>query len=411
MTKKSISVIGLGYVGLPLAIMLAKAGFVIKGYDINTQLIDKLSSGIFPFKEEELRKDFEEVWRRKTLLPSNSLESSDVYFIAVPTPVKEPCHTADMEFVNSAAKSVAGVLKPKQIVVIESTIPLGATKSVKELIAKESGLPLDSFSIAYCPERILPGNIKYELQHNDRLIGADSPETARIIGKIYSSFLTEGRLHFTSPSVAEMCKLVENTYRDINIAFANELSIICERLGINVFEVIELANKHPRVNILSPGVGVGGHCIPVDPWFIVEKFPEEAQLIRKAREINLNKTEWIADQVEKTINYDHGKTIGVLGLAYKANVDDLRESPGLHLVRILKEREYNVLVCEPNVEKTIIDDEINLTLKQIVDNADFLIVTVPHSQFMENMNYIRLKPVYCCFDVYDNKLSTGVKTA
>lgn len=280
--------------------------------------------------------------------------------------------------------------------ILESTVPPKTTKLVVDILLKETNLFKDDFMVAHCPERVLPGRILYELENNDRIIGAEDKNTREYTKLIYETFVKGGKCYTTDDITAEMCKLVENTFRDVNIAFANELSIICDKLGINVFELIKLANKHPRVNILTPGAGVGGHCLAVDPWFIVEKFPKEANVIRESREINDFKPEYIANKVEGILNYNKGMTIGVLGLAYKPDIDDLRESPAVEIAKILKNKGYNVIACEPNVKKEEVDGIVLYSLDKTIEKSDYLILAQGHKDFKENINKLKEKNIYDC---------------
>jgi UDP-N-acetyl-D-mannosaminuronic acid dehydrogenase len=393
-----ISVLGLGYIGLPTSIILAKAGHDVYGFDVNKKVIDKLSTGKIHIVENNLQEAYEEVLKNNKFKPYYELQTADVYIIAVPTPFKENHEEklADLSYVFSATEIVAKKLKEGDLVILESTVPPETTKQMTDLLVKKSGLSRDKFFTAHCPERVLPGKILYELEHNDRVIGAERKESAQMAKDLYDTFVKEGTNYITDDITAEMCKLVENTSRDVNIAFANELSIICDKLGIDVFNLIELANKHPRVNILNPGVGVGGHCIAVDPWFLVEKFPKESKLIRTARERNDFKPIWVADKVEEEINKDKNVTIGILGLAYKANVDDLRESPSIKLARILQERGYNVVGCEPYSQDKKVDGIENLSLNEILKKADYLVLTLAHDQFKENIDKITRKKLFNC---------------
>jgi UDP-N-acetyl-D-mannosaminuronic acid dehydrogenase len=393
-----ISVLGLGYIGLPTSVILAKAGHDVYGFDVNKKVIDKLSTGKIHIVENNLQEAYEEVLKNNKFKPYYELQTADVYIIAVPTPFKEDHEEklADLSYVFSATEMVAQKLKEGDLVILESTVPPETTKHMTDLLVEKSGIPRDKFFTAHCPERVLPGRIMYELEHNDRVIGAERKESAQMAKDLYDTFVKEGTNYTTDDITAEMCKLVENTSRDVNIAFANELSIICDKLGIDVFKLIELANKHPRVNILNPGVGVGGHCIAVDPWFLVEKFPKESKLIRTARERNDFKPIWVADKVEEEINKDKSLTIGILGLAYKANVDDLRESPSIKLAHILQERGYKVMGCEPYSQDKIVDGIENLSLNEILKKADYLVLTLAHDEFKENIDIIIKKKLFNC---------------
>jgi UDP-N-acetyl-D-mannosaminuronic acid dehydrogenase len=363
-----ISILGLGYIGLPTSIILAKSGHDVYGFDVNEKVIEKLSTGKIHIVENNLQKAYEEVLKSKKFKAYSELQIADVYIIAVPTPFKEDHEEklADLTYVFSATEMVANVLKEGDLVILESTVPPETTKQMTDLLVEKSGIPREKFFTAHCPERVLPGRIMYELEHNDRVIGAEREESAKMAKELYDTFVKEGTNYVTDDITAEMCKLVENTSRDVNIAFANELSIICDKLGIDAFKLIELANKHPRVNILNPGVGVGGHCIAVDPWFLVEKFPEESKVIHEARKRNDSKPYWVADKVESEIEKDKSLTIGVLGLAYKPNVDDLRESPSIELAHVLQDRGYKVIGCEPYSEEKEVEGIKNLiNLKKI----------------------------------------------
>jgi UDP-N-acetyl-D-mannosaminuronic acid dehydrogenase len=270
---------------------------------------------------------------------------------------------------------------------------------IGKIIEEETKLKLnEDFYLSYCPERVLPGKILYELKNNDRIVGSSSEKAQKITKELYESILTTGKAYTTNTHTAEMCKLVENSYRDVNIAFANELSVIADKIGINVFELIELANKHPRVNILKPGAGVGGHCLAVDPWFIVEKFPEESSLIRTAREKNDYKPQWVVEKVEKELkekypNKEKEITIGILGLSYKPNIDDLRESPSIEIALTLKEKGYNVVGCEPNVLKEEIKGIKNLSLNETLEKSNYLVLTLAHDEFKQNIDLIMSKEV------------------
>ena len=395
--KLSITVIGMGYIGLPTAITFANAGFSVKGFDINNEVIKMLKSGKVHIVEPDLQEAFEEAINLGNLVPTNELDKSDVFIICVPTPFKENENKkiADLSYVESAAKMISEYIEKGNLVILESTVPPMTTEEIMgKIIEENSGLKLnEDFYVVHCPERVLPGKILYELRNNDRIIGASNNYSAEVTKKLYETILDKGKVYITGTRTAEMCKLVENTYRDINIAFANELSIIADKMDINVFELIELANKHPRVNILKPGAGVGGHCLAVDPWFIVEKFPQEARLIKTAREINDYKPEWVVKKIEEEVEHDKSKVIGILGLSYKPNIDDLRESPSLKIAKILKSKGYNVLGCEPYIEKKEVDSIENLPLNEIVEKADLLVLTLAHNQFMEKLEMLKNKKV------------------
>lgn len=390
-----ISVLGLGYIGLPTSIILARAGHDVYGFDINRDIVKILNKGKIHIVEDDLQDVYDEVLKLKKFHAYNEVQVADVYIIAVPTPFKDASSKkmVDLSYLKSATKLIAKILKKGDLVVLESTVPPGTTRMMTNLLAKKSGIPRKDFFTAHCPERVLPGNIVYELANNDRVIGAERKESARRAKELYDTFVTEGKNYITDDITAEMCKLVENTSRDVDIAFANELSMISDELGIDVFELIELANKHPRVNILSPGVGVGGHCIAIDPWFLVEKFPKITRLISMARERNDSKPIWVANKVDRILKQDKTKKIGVLGLAYKPNTDDLRESPSINLAHRLQEMGYQVYGCEPYSRDPVIQGITNLSLNNILEEADYLVLTLAHREFIENKDLILSKEV------------------
>ena len=393
-----ITILGMGYIGLPTAIAFAKAGFSVKGFDVNKKVIETLKSGKIHIVEPSLQEAFEEVLKSKKLIPVDKLEKSDVFIIAVPTPFKKDHEDkiADLSYVESASKLVATVLEENNLVILESTVPPMTTKLMTDILEKESGISRDKFMSVHCPERVLPGRILYELEHNDRVIGAERREAGEYTKVIYDAMVKEGTCYITDDITAEMCKLVENTFRDVNIAFANELSVICDKLGIDVFELIKLANKHPRVNILTPGAGVGGHCLAVDPWFIVEKFPEEANVIREARLINDYKPRFIANKVDEILKGNKELTIGVLGLAYKPDIDDLRESPAMEIAEILRDKGYKVVACEPNVDSKEVNGFELYTLDKIVEKSDYLVLAQGHREFREKIEILKDRKIYDC---------------
>jgi nucleotide sugar dehydrogenase len=393
-----ITILGMGYIGLPTAIAFARAGFVVNGFDVNTEVINSLKKGHIHIVEPDLQEAFLEVFNGKKLIPVGQLPKSDVFIIAVPTPFKKDHQgkIADLSYVESAAKMVSKVLEKGNLVILESTVPPMTTKMMTDILEKETGIPREDFMTAHCPERVLPGRILFELENNDRIIGVEKKEAGEYTKEIYKTMVKKGTCYVTDDITAEMCKLVENTFRDINIAFANELSVICDKLDINVFELIELANKHPRVNILTPGSGVGGHCLAVDPWFIVEKFPKEANVIREARIINDYKPRFIADKVDNILKGNKNLKIGILGLAYKPDIDDLRESPAMEIAEVLRDKGYNVIACEPNVHKKEVNNFELYTLSEIMDKSDYLVLTQGHKEFKENINKLKEKNIYDC---------------
>lgn len=318
---------GLGYIGLPSAAIAASKGMEVIGVDVNPEVVDTINAGKIHIVEPELDKVVKQVVESGQLKAQLKPEEADTFLIVVPTPFRQN-HRPDISYVESATRAVIPYLKAGDLYIIESTSPVGTTEKMTELIWKERPELKDKLSIAYCPERVLPGNVIYELEHNDRVIGGIDAESTEKAQAFYRYFV-KGDLHATNARTAEMCKLTENSSRDVQIAFANELSMICSKAGINVWELITLANKHPRVNILQPGCGVGGHCIAVDPWFIVSDFTEQAQIIKRARETNDYKADWCANQVLEAAQAFENRTdripvIACMGLAFKPDIDDLR---------------------------------------------------------------------------------------
>ena len=394
----TITILGMGYIGLPTAIAFAKAGFTVKGFDVNKKVIETLKAGHIHIVEPSLQEAFEEALKSGRLIPTDKLEKSDVFIISVPTPFKKNHEEkiADLSYVESASKEVATVLEENNLVILESTVPPMTTKLMTDILERESGISRDKFMSVHCPERVLPGRILYELEHNDRIIGAERREAGEYTKVIYDAMVKEGTCYITDDITAEMCKLVENTFRDVNIAFANELSVICDKLGIDVFELIKLANKHPRVNILTPGAGVGGHCLAVDPWFIVEKFPKEANVIREARLINDFKPRFIVNKVDEILKGNKALTVGVLGLAYKPDIDDLRESPAMEIAEILRDKGYKVVACEPNVNTQEVNGFGLYSFDEILEKSDYLVLAQGHKEFKERIEVLRSKKIYDC---------------
>lgn len=392
-----ISILGMGYIGLPTAIAFARAGYTVYGFDVNQEVIDILKSGKIHIVEPDLQEAFDEALKSGRLVPCSDLKKSDVYIISVPTPFKSDSlnhKLADLKYVESASKMVGEILEENNLVILESTVPPMTTKLMTDILEKTSNISRNKFMTVHCPERVLPGKILYELEHNDRVIGAERLEAAELAKVIYDSMVKEGTCFITDDITAEMCKLVENTFRDVNIAFANELSIICDKLNIDVFELIKLANKHPRVNILTPGVGVGGHCLAVDPWFIVEKFPKEANIIRESRLMNDYKPRFIVNKIDKILLGNRDLTIGILGLAYKPDIDDLRESPAMEILEILKDKGYKIIACEPNVNKEEINGVKLYKFEEIIENSDYLILAQSHSEFKNKIEKLKDKKIY-----------------
>lgn len=400
---KKITVMGLGYIGLPTAITLADAGFPVYGFDVSKNVIDTLNSGKIHIVEPGLQEAFSRAVKSGNLTFGTEMLPGDVFYIAVPTPFyknNDGKHKADLKYVMSAGEMIAKVITDDNLVILESTVPPGTTNLLAETISKNCKISKENLLVAHCPERVIPGKMLEELKNNDRIIGANNKKAAKIAADIYNTVLDTGKCLITDDITAEMCKLTENTFRDVNIAFANELSIICDKMNIDVFELINLANCHPRVNILNPGAGVGGHCIAVDPWFIYEQFPTEAKVILAARTRNEQKPRFIADKILSLTNKN--ATIGVLGLSYKPNVDDLRESPSIELCHILQDKGINVVACEPFANDSVIDGITNLSFDEILDKADFLVPTLGHTLFIENKNKIKARPYYDCVGILND---------
>ena len=375
---------GLGYIGLPTAIIAAKHGIRVTGVDINPKVVEMTNQGHLHIIEPGMEEMLQEVVKTGYLKASTTPEVSDAYFMVVPTPFKGN-HEPDISYVEAATRAVLPLLKEGDLYVIESTSPVGTTDKMKDLIFHERPELTDKIYIAYCPERVLPGNVIYELVHNDRVIGGINDESTTKAIEFYSQFVT-GTLHRTNSKTAEMCKLTENSSRDVQIAFANELSLICDKAGINVWELINLANKHPRVNILQPGCGVGGHCIAVDPYFITADFPMESKIIGQAREINNYKSFWCAEKVENAmlkfeLEHHRQPCIAMMGLAFKPNIDDLRESPAKYITTKVMQKCNNadILVVEPNVET---HNVFKLTdYQEAYEKADIVVFLTAHDPF------------------------------
>lgn len=380
---------GLGYIGLPTAIIAAKHGVQVTGVDINPKVVEMTNQGKLHIIEPGMEEMLQEVVKSGALKASTTPEVSDAYFMVVPTPFKGN-HEPDISYVEAATRAVLPLLKEGDLYVIESTSPVGTTDKMKDLIFSERPELEEKIYIAYCPERVLPGNVIYELVHNDRVIGGMNEASTDKAIEFYSQFVT-GTLHRTNCKTAEMCKLTENSSRDVQIAFANELSLICDKAGINVWELINLANKHPRVNILQPGCGVGGHCIAVDPYFITADFPMESKIIASAREINNYKSFWCAEKVQNEMlkfELENGRKpwVAMMGLAFKPNIDDLRESPAKSIITKVMQSCNNaqILIVEPNVEEHNVFKLTNY--KEAYEKADIVVFLVNHREFAE-LNY------------------------
>ena len=376
--------IGLGYIGLPTSALIASHGTYVLGVDINQSVVDTINQGKIHIVEPDLDAIVSKAVSNGFLKASTKPTSADVYLIVVPTPFKGN-HEPDISFVEAATKGIIPLLKKGDLYIIESTSPIGTTDKMQKLIFKSRPELEGAIHIAYCPERVLPGNVMHELVENDRVIGGvDEAATQKAIS-FYSKYV-KGELHGTNARTAEMCKLVENSSRDVQIAFANELSLICAKADINVWELINLANKHPRVNILQPGCGVGGHCIAVDPYFIVADYPMEAKIIAAAREVNNYKSFWCAEQVktaklEFQIKHNRKPSVAIMGLAFKPNIDDLRESPAKYIAqKVLQDaQDEQYYIVEPN----IVDHQVfKITnYKEATEKADIVVFLVAHDEF------------------------------
>jgi UDP-N-acetyl-D-mannosaminuronic acid dehydrogenase len=378
--------IGLGYIGLPTSALIAKNETYVHGVDINPKIVETINQGkihiVEPDLDEVVANAVEKGYFKASLQPVEA----NVYLIVVPTPFKGN-HEPDISFVQAATKGIISLLKEGDLYIIESTSPIGTTEKMQQLIYQERPELTGKIHMAYCPERVLPGNVMYELVHNDRVIGGIDEDSTQKAIQFYSQYV-QGELHATNARTAEMCKLVENSSRDVQIAFANELSLICDKANIDVWELINLANKHPRVNILQPGAGVGGHCIAVDPYFIVSDYPMESKIIGTAREVNNYKSFWCAEKVKSAklefqLKNKRKPSIALMGLAFKPNIDDLRESPAKYIVQkvIQDTQDEQYFICEPNIKEHSV---FKLTeYKEAIKNADIIVFLVAHDEFKQ----------------------------
>ncbi|RDK10480.1 UDP-N-acetyl-D-mannosamine dehydrogenase [Cupriavidus lacunae] len=392
MSKKRISVIGLGYIGLPTATVLASRQIQVIGVDVNEKAVDTINQGRIHIVEPDLDMLVHAAVSQGFLKATTTPEPADAFLIAVPTPFKEG-KKPDLSYIEAAAKSIAPVLKKGDLVILESTSPVGATEQLARWLAdvrQDLTFPQDvgehsDIRVAHCPERVLPGHVLRELVENDRIVGGMTHRCSEAARELYETFV-RGDCIVTDVRTAELCKLTENSFRDVNIAFANELSVISDRLKINVWELIRLANRHPRVNILQPGPGVGGHCIAVDPWFIVDSVPADANLIRTAREVNDRKPKHVLAKLTASANRFKEPVIAMFGLSFKANIDDLRESPALDIVQEAVEQKMGkILVVEPNISKlpTSLSGKTELVTADVaLESADIIVLLVDHKQFL-----------------------------
>ena len=379
--NKKICVIGLGYIGLPTAALLANRGYDVHGVDVVKSTVDTINQGKIHIVEPELDTFVKSAVNSGKLKASLKPDFADVFIIAVPTPFHSG-YVPNVDYVVSATKSIAPYIQERNIVILESTSPVGTTELVEKTL-KEEKIDTSKLYIAHCPERVLPGKIMKELVENDRIVGGLTQEATAKTVEFYNTFVS-GEVLSTDARTAEMAKLTENSFRDTNIAFANELSMLCDKFDINVWELISLANRHPRVNILQPGAGVGGHCIAVDPWFIVHAGGETAKMIRTAREVNTYKTEWVIEKIKNAalkFEAQNGRKakVACMGLAFKPDIDDLRESPALYIARRLKSDGLEILAVEPNIEShkefEIVD------YKDAMEQADIVTFLVAHKEF------------------------------
>ena len=387
MPTKTVCVIGLGYIGLPTAALLAGKGYQVIGVDVNPKTVEIINKGQIHIVEPDLDAFVRSAVSSGKLKAQTEPTNADIFMVCVPTPLSDSLNgipQPDISYVESAVKSIAPYLKPGDSVILESTSPVGTTAAITKVLSG-LGVDISKIHIAYCPERVLPGKIMTELVENDRVVGGITSRASEAVSDFYKTFV-RGEVIQTDAPTAEMCKLAENSYRDVNIAFANELSLICANAGINVTKLIELANRHPRVNILTPGVGVGGHCIAVDPWFVVAKDPGHARLIHVARNVNDAKTEWVIDQVADQINSLKSSLkripiVACFGLAFKPDIDDLRESPALLAAKKIASMDCKLIVVEPNIDKHasfVLCDPI-----KAYHSADLFVFLVKHRQFID----------------------------
>lgn len=379
--KKKICIMGLGYIGLPTAALLATKGHQVHGVDIKPEVVEIINKGLIHIVEPELDAFVKSAVQSGNLKASLKPDFADIFIITVPTPVDRD-NNPDITYVIEATNAIAPFIKEGNCLILESTSPIGTTEKLVQLL-KDKGIDTNKINVVYSPERVLPGQTMRELVQNDRIVGGITPEAAAIVCEFYESFV-QGKVIKTNSRTAEMSKLTENACRDVNIAFANELSILCDKFNIDVWELISLANRHPRINILRPGSGVGGHCIAVDPWFIVAEGKEDAKIIRTAREINNRKPNWVVEKVTKEISafkvkHNREPLVACMGIAFKPDIDDLRESPSLYIVNQLLSSGIELIISEPNIAA---HKSIKLThYKEAINQADIIVFLVSHKEF------------------------------
>ena len=386
MHKQKVCVVGLGYIGLPTAALLATNGYEVVGVDVSQHAVEAINKGEIHIVEPDLDAFVRAAVFSGKLKAYTTPQPGDIYMICVPTPFHEGADIPqpNIDYVLKAAGSIASFLKRGDLVILESTSPVGTTELIAKVLA-DAGVDVTGIRVAYCPERVLPGKIMTELVANDRVVGGLTHEATQAVSQFYKTFV-RGAVLETDAKTAEMCKLTENSFRDVNIAFANELSIICANQGIDVWKLIELANRHPRVNILQPGTGVGGHCIAVDPWFIISRDPDNARLMRSAREVNNDKTEWVIEQIRVRLRARRAELgreprLVCLGVAFKPDIDDLRESPAVQVASALQQEGVELSAVEPNIESH--ERFALMDLDDALLQGDVIAVLVKHRQFLD----------------------------
>ncbi|WP_226643189.1 nucleotide sugar dehydrogenase [Mesobacillus subterraneus] len=379
--KKKICVVGLGYIGLPTAVMFANHGMSVHGMDINVDIVKDIAGKKLHIEEKGLQEELNKAIDSKSLTVSTEPVESDFFIIAVPSPINAD-KTANLDYVAKATSSIVPYIREGNLVILESTVPPKTVENIMLPLIKESGLEIgNEVFVAHSPERVIPGKVLEELVNNDRIVGGINERSAQLAVELYRTFV-KGDIHVTDATTAELVKVIENTYRDVNIAFANELAKISERINVNVWEAIELANYHPRVNIHMPGPGVGGHCIAVDPWFLVELQPELANLVKLSRQTNDSMPKFTADKVNNVFNeynINHGR-VAVLGLSFKANIDDIRESPSLKVIEYLDEYGIDYSIYDPHIHGIVMNGQAS-TLEEAVNKADMILILTDHNEF------------------------------